>query len=211
MEPYVRLFKFFVYLALPLLVAVSPLKTSYASDQTLTPFLKEALAERIIGSDKAKLTVVEYFSFTCPACGRFHIHVYPKLKEKYVDTGLVKFEFRDFPLDQWALRASALARCVPSKFYEPMVSVLMKQQSIWAGSEDVGAALLKLGQLAGLNEEKARKCMDDTQLLDGIIKARMEGNQKYGIDTTPSFLIGGKRIKAFEFEKLDKAIQRELK
>jgi len=53
--------------------------------------------------------------------------------------------------------------------------------------------------------------MDDTQLLDGIIKARMEGNTKYGIDTTPSFLIGGKRIKAFEFEKLDKAIQQELK
>ena len=98
------------------------------------PFLKEVLAERIIGSDKAKLTVVEYFSFTCPACGRFHTDVYPKLKEKYVDTGLVKFEFRDFPLDQWALRASALARCVPSKFYEPMVSVLMKQQSLWAGS-----------------------------------------------------------------------------
>ena len=87
----------------------------------------------------------------------------------------------------------------------------MKQQSTWAGSEDVGAALLKLGQLAGLNEKKARTCMDDTQLLDGIIKARMEGNTKYGIDTTPSFLIGGKRIKAFEFEKLDKAIQQELK
>ncbi len=66
MESFVRLFKFFVYLALPLLVAVPLLKTSHASDQTLTPFLKEALAERIIGSDKAKLTVVEYFSFTCP-------------------------------------------------------------------------------------------------------------------------------------------------
>ena len=86
----------------------------------------------------------------------------------------------------------------------------MKQQSIWAGSKDVGAALLKLGQLAGLSEEKARKCMDDTQLLDGIIKTRMEGNTKYGIDTTPSFLINGKRINAFQFENLDKAIQKEL-
>ena len=181
MESFVRLFKFFVYLALPLLVAVSLLKTSHASDQTLTPFLKEALAERIIGSDKAKLTVVEYFSFTCPACGRFHTDVYPKLKEKYVDTGLVKFEFRDFPLDQWALRASALARCVPSKFYEPMVSVLMKQQSLWAGSEDVGAALLKLGQLAGLNEEKARKCMDDTQLLDGMLLRKSQAYYNFEI------------------------------
>ena len=205
-----RLFKFFVYFTLPILIAVPLLKTSHASDQTLTPFLEEALAERIIGSDKAKLTIVEYFSFTCPACSRFHTDVYPKLKEKYVDTGLAKFEFRDFPLDQWALRASALTRCVPSKFYEPMVSVLMKQQSIWAGSKDVGAALLKLGQLAGLSEEKARKCMDDTQLLDGIIKARMEGNTKYGIDTTPSFLINGKRINAFQFENFDKAIQKEL-
>ena len=105
-----RLFKFFVYFALPLLIAAPLLKTSHASDQNLTAFLEGALAERIIGSDKAKLTIVEYFSFTCPACGRFHIDVYPKLKEKYVDTGLAKFEFRDFPLDQWALRASALAR-----------------------------------------------------------------------------------------------------
>ena len=205
-----RLLQLNAFLVLTFLMALPIVKNSAEADQKLTPFLKEALAERVIGSEEAKLTVVEYFSFTCPACGRFHTEVYPKLKEKYVDTGLVKFEFRDFPLDQWALRAAALARCIPAKFYEPMVSVLMKQQSLWAGSKDVGGALLKIGQLAGLNEDRARKCMDDTKLLDGIIKARMEGHSNHGVDTTPSFLIGGKKIKAFDFEELDKAIQKEL-
>lgn len=172
--------------------------------------VEAALAARTVGSEDASVTVVEYFSFTCPHCADFHTETYPKLKKKYIDTGRIKFEFRDFPLDQWALRAAALARCVPKEFYEPMVSVLMKQQSSWVRSEDISGALVKLGQLAGLSRSRAETCMKDTKLLDGIVGMRMEGNRKYGIDTTPSFLLDTKKIKAFEFGEFDKLLIKEL-
>ena len=172
---------------------------------------RAALEPRIVGSDSASVKLVEYFSFTCPHCARFHLDVYPKLKERYIDTGQIQMEFRDFPLDQWALRAAALARCVPSNFYEPMVGVLMRQQSRWIQSDDIFDSLVKIGQLAGLSKSRAEKCMKDTKLLDGIVGMRMEGNKKYGVDTTPSFLHGTEKVRAFEFEEFERWLTKKIK
>ena len=162
-----------------------------------------ALSPRVEGSPDAKIKLVEYFSLTCPACAEFHIEVYPKIKEKYIDKGLVQMEYRDFPLDQWGLRAAALARCLEPKYYSAMVDVLLKQQSNWARSENVLQSLLKIGQLAGLNEKNAKACMSNERLLDGIISVRMTGNKKHNVNTTPSFLIGGEKIQAFEFSDFE--------
>ena len=162
-----------------------------------------ALSPRVEGSPDAKIKLVEYFSLTCPACAEFHIEVYPKIKEKYIDKGLVQMEYRDFPLDQWGLRAAALARCLEPKYYGAMVDVLLKQQSNWARSENVLESLLKIGQLAGLNEENAKACMSNEKLLDGIISVRMTGNKKHNVNTTPSFLINGEKIQAFEFSDFE--------
>ena len=82
-----------------------------------------ALAPRTEGGLDAKVKLVEYFSLTCPACAKFHTKVYPKIKQKYIDTGLIQMEYRDFPLDQWGLRAAALARCVGPKYYSAMIDV----------------------------------------------------------------------------------------
>jgi protein-disulfide isomerase len=162
-----------------------------------------ALSPRVEGSPNAKIKLVEYFSLTCPACAEFHTEVYPKIKEKYIDKGLVQMEYRDFPLDQWGLRAAALARCLEPKYYGAMVDVLLKQQSNWARSENVLGSLLKIGQLAGLNEENAKACMSNEKLLDGIISVRMTGNKKHNVNTTPSFLIDGEKIQAFEFSDFE--------
>ena len=162
-----------------------------------------ALSPRVEGSPDAKIKLVEYFSLTCPACAEFHTEVYPKIKEKYIDRGLVQMEYRDFPLDQWGLRAAALARCLEPKYYGAMVDVLLKQQSNWARSENVLVSLLKIGQLAGLNEENAKACMNNEKLLDGIISVRMTGNKKHNVNTTPSFLIDGEKIQAFEFSDFE--------
>lgn len=162
-----------------------------------------ALATRMIGDPDAKVTLVEYFSLTCPHCARFHAETYPKIKEKYIDTGKVKLEFRDFPLDQWALRAAAMARCVPSKHYAAMIDVLMKQQESWARSNDVLESLLRIGQLAGLQRDHAKACMTDGKLLDGIIAMRLEGNKEHDVNSTPSFLLNDEKISAFDFESFD--------
>ncbi|MDC0158217.1 DsbA family protein [Rhodospirillaceae bacterium] len=162
-----------------------------------------ALSPRVEGSPDAKIKLVEYFSLTCPACAEFHTEVYPKIKKKYIDKGLVQMEYRDFPLDQWGLRAAALARCLEPKYYGAMVDVLLKQQSNWARSENVLESLLKIGQLAGLNEKNAQACMSNETLLDGIISGRMTGNKKHDVNTTPSFLINGEKIQAFEFSDFE--------
>ena len=173
-------------------------------------YIAAALSARIIGDPSAKVKLVEYFSLTCPHCAKFHMETYPKLKEKYIDTGLVQMEYRDFPLDQWGLRAAALARCVGSKHYSPMIDVLLKQQKTWAGGDNIFDSLLKIGQLAGLNKELAESCMTNDKLLDGIIAMRMDGNKIHGIDTTPSFLLNGKKISAFDFEEFDELLNQAL-
>ena len=154
--------------------------------------------------------LVEYFSLTCHACAKFHTDVYPKIKEKYIDTGLVQIEYRDFPLDQWGLRAAALARCLEPKYYGAMVDVLLKQQSNLTRSENVLESLLKIGQLAGLNEKNAKACMSNEKLLDGIISVRMTGNKKHNVNTTPSFLINGEKIQAFEFSDFEMLLKDTL-
>ena len=168
--------------------------------------LETALAPRTIGDPDAELNLVEYFSLTCPHCARFHAETYPKLKEKYIDTGKMRMEFRDFPLDQWALRAAALARCVPEKHYSAMIDVLMKQQASWARAPDPLEALLRIGQLAGLNRDAARACMTDAKLLDGIIASRLEGSEKHEVESTPSFLLDGEKIRAYTFDEFEEIL-----
>ena len=166
----------------------------------------KAMERRMVGDPDAKISLVEYFSLTCSHCAHFHIETYPKLKDAYIDTGKVKMEFRDFPLDQWALRAAAMARCVPSKHYNAMIDVLMRQQSSWAGSDDVLESLLRIAQLAGMKRDFARACMTNAKLLDAIIAMRLEGNKKYDVSSTPSFLLNGKKINAFEFGDFEKLL-----
>lgn len=168
--------------------------------------LAAALAPRTIGSVDAKVVLVEYFSLTCSHCAQFHAETYPKLKEKYIETGKVRMEFRDFPLDQWALRAAALARCVPAKHYSAMIDVLMKQQASWARAPDPLDALLRIGQLAGLNRDAARACMTNAKLLDGIIASRLEGSKKHEVESTPSFLLDGEKVRAYTFEEFEELL-----
>ena len=166
----------------------------------------KAMERRVVGDPDAKINLVEYFSLTCAHCAQFQVEIFPKLKETYIDTGKVNVELRDFPLDQWALRAAAMARCVPLKHYTAMIDVLMKQQSSWARSDDVLESLLRIGQLAGLKRDYSRACMTNGKLLDAIIAMRLEGNKKYDVNSTPSFLLNGEKINAFEFGDFEKLL-----
>ena len=188
------------------------LGTAFADADKESIDVAAALAPRTEGGLDVRVKLVEYFSLTCPACAKFHTKVYPKIKEKSIDTGLIQMEYRDFPLDQWGLRAAALARCVGPKYYSAMIDVLLKQQSTWTRSENILSSLLKIGQLAGLSKKRAESCMTSDKLLDGIISIRMNGNKKYDVNTTPAFLLDGQKIDAFEFEEfetlLDKALEK---
>src|SRR5262249_27217997 len=138
---------------------------------------------------KAPVTVEEFVSLTCPHCAEFYNDVLPKLKEKYVDSGKVKFILRDFPLDGTGLRAAALARCVPASEYDPFIEALYKNQTQWATSATPDKNLIMYARLTGLDEAKAQSCLNDTKMQDAIVAARSDAQKKYNIAATPTFVI----------------------
>lgn len=154
--------------------------------------LEAALADRVLGDPDAPVTVLEYASYTCPHCAALHKEALPEIKKRYIDTGKAKLIFRDFPLDGVAARAGMLARCLPESRFYPFVEVVFESQDQWTRADDPVAALERLGRLAGLGEAEMKACLSSEPLLDGIIKMRMEGHEKYGVEATPTLVINGK-------------------
>ncbi|MDB5522445.1 MAG: hypothetical protein JWM58_208 [Rhizobium sp.] len=151
------------------------------------------LPEMSIGKDDAKVTIIEYMSMTCPHCARFHTTVFDAIKEKYVDSGKVKFVLREFPLDSRATAAIMLARCAAKDQYFPMVSALFRAQGTWATAEDGRAALLQMSKLAGFTQETFEACLTNQKLLDDVVATREKGAKDYGVDSTPTFFVNGSR------------------
>lgn len=147
------------------------------------------LADRVLGDPKAPVTIYDYSSMTCPHCAQFHLNTLPELKTKYVDTGKVKFVFRDFPFDRPALMAAAMARCAPAERYYPLLDILFKQQGQWSRAADPMQALAQIGKLAGMPQATIDACWAEKAVIDGVIKSRMDGEKLFKIDSTPTFII----------------------
>lgn len=150
--------------------------------------------ERFIGDVNAPVTMIEYASFTCPHCASFHKDVLPQIKKEYVDTGKLKVIFRDFPFERVGATAALLSRCVDKTRYYGFSDLVMKQQDTWASSANPMDGLFKIAKLAGLSQEKIDACLADEKLLDQIVAVRKEAMDKYGFNSTPSFLINGEKV-----------------
>ncbi len=147
--------------------------------------------ERILGDESAPVTMIEFFSLTCPHCAQFHKDTFGELKKRYIETGKLRFIARDFPLDQNALRAAALAHCAGDDGYFRYVDVMFSTLDRWARSGDPEAGLIQLAQLGGMTKEDARACMYDDTLLDGILQMRLDAQKEFEIRSTPSLVING--------------------
>ena len=151
------------------------------------------LPEMSIGKEDAPVTIIEYMSMTCPHCAAFHNQTFEAIKEKYVDTGKVRFILREFPLDNKAVAAIMLARCAPEGQYFPLVSALFKSQMTWATAQDARAALLQMSKLAGFTQESFEACLTNQKLLDDVLKVRETGGKEFSVQSTPTFFINGQR------------------
>ena len=150
-----------------------------------------AVGDMELGAKDAPVTIIEYASMTCSHCANFHMGPFKELKAKYIDTGKVRIIFREFPFDPVALQASMLARCVGEKRYFGMLNVLFKSQAKWANSSEPQQALAKIARLGGFTEARFRACMTNQDLADMILKSRLNGSKKFGVDSTPSFIVNG--------------------
>lgn len=150
--------------------------------------------DQVLGAADAPVTVIEYASFTCGHCADFHTETLPALKETYIDTGAVRFVFRDFPLDGLALRAGMLARCGRDDQFFGLVDAIFAAQPQWIRDQEPIAALQRLGSLAGIGSEQFEACMTDEALSNQIIQSRIDGQELYDIRGTPSFVIDGEVV-----------------
>lgn len=151
------------------------------------------LPDKALGHADAPVTVIEYASLTCSHCGNFYRTTFQPFKEKYVDTGKVRFILREFPLDQLALAAAAVARCVPEDKYFDVIHTMFEDQAKWAYVEQPGAALIELMKPYGMTEESINACVADKTLVEGIVATLRTASEKFGVQGTPAFFINGKR------------------
>ncbi len=172
---------------------------------------KGALDDIAMGSETAPVTIIEYASMTCPHCAAFEVTVFPKLKEKYIDTGKVRFILREFPLDGLAAAAFMLARCAgPDKYY-PMVETLFAQQAKWAVRNPI-EPLLAIAKQAGFTQQSFEACINNKDQLNKVQQVRDRASQKFKVKATPTFFINGELHEGgMSIEDLDKAIEPYLK
>ncbi len=159
--------------------------------QAIPARAEPVIGDYVFGKADAPVTIIEYASMTCSHCADFHNNTFAELKKAYVDTGKVKFIFRDFPFDQVGFQAAVLARCAGEKRFPGFVSVLFKRRKNWSNDKNPTRALQKLGRLGGIGKAQFEACMGNKELTDKILERQLEAKNKYGINSTPSFVING--------------------
>jgi len=169
---------------------------------------KQDLPDLVLGPENAKVTIVEYASMTCGHCMHFHTTVFPEVKKKYIDTGKVRFIFREFPLDARAFAASMLARCAGGDKSLPMIDVLFEKQADWAFVKtNPQPKLFEIAKQAGFTQESFEKCLTDQKLLDQLTAVHTRASEQFGVNSTPTFFINGKRLQAAPvIEEFDKVL-----
>lgn len=168
------------------------------------------LPERAIGKPDAKVTVQEWFSLTCTHCAAFQKQTFPKVKAELIDTGRVRWVWKDFPLDQLALYGAMVARALPPDRYEPFITALLTTQARWAFNRAVNPMeeLMKLSLLAGMPRSTYDSVVRDEKLKNAILAEQARGEKEYGVNSTPTFIVNGKPLPgAVPYDTLLKAVE----
>jgi protein-disulfide isomerase len=198
------------------LAGLSPLRLiTGAMAQSAAEIAKPvSLPDMALGPANAPVTITEYASMTCPHCAAFNAEVFPKIKSTYIDTGKIRYVFREFPLDIKAAAGSMLARCIAKDDagkYFAVVDMLFKQQSDWV-MKNTTETLTRIGKQAGLSEKAVEDCLKDQALLDKIAADQKYAAEVLKVNSTPTFFINGEVIKGeASFDEFDKKIKSLLK
>ena len=164
----------------------------------------------VSGQDDAKITIIAYESLTCSHCADFHNNIYPLLKKEFIDTGLVKIEFRHFPLDIVALNASKISQCKQDQSLEIMMSLYSDQQAWIKGKtiEEANENLKKFVKNKNFTLD-FEKCINDKKIEDFVLSDRIEGTKKFEINSTPTIIINGKKFeKTLNYKNLKKSLEK---
>ncbi|WP_061029148.1 DsbA family protein [Bradyrhizobium sp. CCH5-F6] len=198
------------------LAGLSPLRlVSEAMAQSAADVAKPvSLPDMALGPNDAAVTITEYASMTCPHCAAFNEQVFPRIKKEYIDTGKVRYIFREFPLDIKAAAGSMLSRCIAkddAPKYFAVTDMLFRQQNDWV-MKNTTETLTRIGKQAGLTQQQVEACLKDQALLDKIAADQKYASDVLKVDSTPTFFINGEKIKGdTSFEEFAKKINPLLK
>ena len=207
--------KFYIYL-LDYLFFIQNLNLLYYFRKILILFfgsinILNAEGNRIIAGNKdAKITIIAYESLTCSHCADFHKNVYPQLKKDYIDTGLVKIEFRHFPLDVAAFNASKISQCKSNESLKILNSLYSNQQAWVRGKnvEEINDNLKTFIKNQGFDLD-FEKCINDKKIEDYVLNDRIEGTKKFKVNATPTIIINNKKFeKPLNYKNLKKSLEK---
>ena len=197
--------KLFFLLRIFLIYLIICLKT-YADDQKTQSDLI------VIGSDNALVKIKIFSSLTCPHCATFHTKVVPKIRKNYIESGKVQLIFIDFPLDQAAFNASKLLHCVDQNKQITFLDNIYENQNEWATGANINEInnnLKKIVKNLGITSVEFNKCLGDESISDKILNGRIDGNQKYSINSTPTIIINEKKLEgSASFKNIEKKIEK---
>ena len=173
-----------------------------------------SLPDMALGPADAPVTITEYASMTCPHCAAFNATVFPKIKAEYIDTGKIRYVFREFPLDIKAAAGAMLARCIAKDDagkYFAVVDLLFRQQNDWV-VKNTTDTLTRIGKQAGLSQQAVEDCLRNQALMDKVTADQKYAGEVLKVDSTPTFFVNGEKIKGeTSFEEFDKKIKSFLK
>ncbi|MFN5589522.1 MAG: thioredoxin domain-containing protein [Holosporales bacterium] len=156
-----------------------------------TPYL---WSERSLGAIDAPVTVTEYASLGCNHCAHFHTNTLPAIKKKYINTGKVRFIFRDFPLENLSFQAAQLTRCLPESSYFGAISLLFEKQADWQNTSGDLTAVRQLLTLAGLDAAAADACLASEPLKVKMLEIRLNASNELKVESTPTLFVGDTKI-----------------
>ena len=174
--------------------------------------------DRVLGNPKSKVVLIEYGAPSCPVCAAFNAQSFPRLKANYLDTGKVFYVFRVFPLRADDGSAEKIARCLPEDKYFAFIDLLFKNQPKWdvefgvQSPEGVHDGLVLLGRIAGMSREQVDQCMVNKAEDDRINKVASDGEARYSIHATPTFILNGQDIGSgnIPYDTMAKLLDTEL-
>lgn len=180
-------------------IAQEPLK---ADENGLFP------EDRILGDPNAPITIIEYSSLTCPHCAAFHANTLPTLKKNWIESGKARLVYRHFPFDALGMYAALAANCVQGERHFGFIDILFRNQQKWARSQDPRKSIEQMAALAGIDKASLDACVQDEAELGKIQQMRQIGQEEYGVNSTPSFIINGEKLVGNQgLEKFEAALE----
>ena len=172
----------------------------------------DPLADHVLGEDDAPITIVEYASFTCPHCARFHTDVYPDLKANFIETGKVRFILREVYFDKYGLWAGMLARCGGPDRYYGIADLLLNKQSEWARGDDATIAqnLYRIGRQAGLEDATMQACLQDNDMARKLVADYQEKAGADDVSATPTFIVDGEKMSNMSYSEFEAVLNDRL-